>query len=51
MIEIRKAVPSDAERILDYCKAVGAESDNLTFGAEGVSITPEKKRIWRAFYM
>lgn len=41
MIEIRKALASDAEAILAYCKAVGAESDNLTFGAEGVSITIE----------
>ena len=48
MIEIRKAVPSKAERILDYCKAVGAESDNLTFGAEGVSITPEKEKAYLA---
>ena len=44
MIEIRKAVSSDAERILEYGKAVGAESDNLTFGAEGIRITPEKER-------
>ncbi len=44
MIEIRKAVASDAESILKYCKEVGAESDNLTFGAEGVSITLEEER-------
>ena len=44
MIEIRKAVPADAEKILEYCKAVGAESDNLTFGAEGVAITLERER-------
>lgn len=44
MVEIRKAVAADAESILEYCRAVGAESDNLTFGAEGVSITPEKER-------
>ena len=44
MVEIRKAVASDAENILKYCKVVGAESDNLTFGAEGVCITPEKER-------
>ena len=42
MIEIRKAVASDAENILKYCKTVGAESDNLTFGAEGVSVALEK---------
>ena len=44
MVEIRKAVAADAEKILNYCKVVGAESDNLTFGAEGVSITIEKER-------
>ena len=44
MIEIRKAAASDAEKILEYCKAVGAETDNLTFGAEGVSVSPEKER-------
>lgn len=44
MVEIRKAVASDAEQILQYCKMVGTESDNLTFGAEGVSITTEKER-------
>ena len=44
MVEIRKALASDAEAILAYCKAVGAESDNLTFGAEGVSITIEKEQ-------
>lgn len=46
MIKIRKAIASDAENILEYCKAVGAESDNLTFGAEGVSMTPEKERAY-----
>ena len=46
MIKIRKAIASDAENILEYCKAVGTESDNLTFGAEGISITPEKERAY-----
>ena len=41
MIEIRKATASDAENILEYCKIIGGESDNLTFGSEGVSITVE----------
>lgn len=43
-IEIRRAFAADAKSILKYCKAVGAESDNLTFGGEGVSITPEKEQ-------
>lgn len=44
MVKIRKAMPSDAENILEYCKKVGAETDNLTFGAEGVLITAEQER-------
>ena len=44
MAVIRKAAVSDAENILEYRKAVGAENDNLTFGAEGISLTVEKER-------
>lgn len=44
MLEIRKATPLDAENILEYCKCIGAETDNLTFGAEGISLTVEKER-------
>lgn len=46
MIEIRKAAASDAGRILEYCKAVGAESDNLTFGAEGIPMTLEQEQAY-----
>ena len=46
MLEIRKATASDAENILEYCKAVGSESDNLTFGAEGVAITVDGERAY-----
>ena len=35
----REAEPSDAGKFLEYCKIVGAESDNLTFGAEGLPFT------------
>ena len=44
MLEIRKAAAADAENILEYCKVVGGESDNLTFGSEGVSITVEREK-------
>lgn len=44
MIEIRKATAADAEKILEYCKTVGSESDNLTFGAEGVCVSVEAER-------
>lgn len=32
-IKIEKARPEDAEKILDYLKIIGKETDNLTFGA------------------
>ena len=32
----REAETSDAGKFLEYCKIVGAESDNLTFGEEGL---------------
>ena len=41
---IRKATPEDAEDILDFLAVIGGESDNLSFGSEGLSITPEKER-------
>ena len=44
MLEIREALPSDAEAILEYCKAVGGESDNLTFGSEGLPLTAQQER-------
>ena len=42
---IRKAKGEDAERILEYCKAIGAETENLTFGAEGIyNMTAEQEQ-------
>ncbi len=35
----REAEPSDAGKFLEYCKIVGSETDNLTFGAEGLPFT------------
>ena len=35
----REAEPSDAGKFLEYGKIVGSETDNLTFGAEGLSLT------------
>ena len=35
----REAEPSDAGKFLEYCKRVGSETDNLTFGPEGISLT------------
>ena len=38
-ITYREAEPSDAGKFLENCKIVGAETDNLTFGAEGLSLS------------
>lgn len=43
-MEIRRATASDAEQILEYCRQIGGETENLTFGPEGVSITVEQEQ-------
>lgn len=48
ILRIRRAVPDDAEALLAYLKMVGSESDNLLFGAEGVSFTLEQEREYLA---
>ena len=40
-IRIKKAEPSDAAMLLEYLKQVGGESDNLTFGPEGMPFSVE----------
>ncbi len=42
-ISIRKAKSTDAVNLLNYLKQVGSETDNLTFGKEGVSFSPEEE--------
>ncbi len=42
-VRIRKAKPQDAQSILDYLAIIGSESDNLTFGAEGLGYTLEEE--------
>ena len=45
MMEIRKATAEDAEKILEYCKIIGGETDNLTFGSEGIfNMTVEREQ-------
>ena len=41
MLEIRKVKISDAKDILEYFKIIGGETDNLSFGPEGIPITIE----------
>lgn len=43
-ITIEKASPADAEAILTYTKCIGGESQNLTFGPEGLPFTAEQER-------
>ncbi len=43
-VDIRPAVPDDAEAVLAYLCMVGGESDNLTFGPEGPGLTIEEER-------
>ena len=40
-IVIEKASPTDAELILEFLKLVGSETDNLTFGSEGMPFSIE----------
>ena len=42
-IVIKKASCEDAEAILEYLRQVGGETDNLTFGAEGLPCTAEEE--------
>lgn len=42
-IVIQQAAPEDAEAVLTYMKRIGSESDNLTFGAEGLGCSVEEE--------
>ncbi|WP_073997940.1 GNAT family N-acetyltransferase [Anaerococcus urinomassiliensis] len=41
---IREAIGYDAENILEYCKIVGGETDYMTYGSEGLSLSVEEER-------
>lgn len=43
MIEIRRASAKDAADILEYCKIIGGESDNLTYDNRGLPISVEEE--------
>ena len=45
-IEIRETMPEDADKLIAYLKKVGAETDNLTFGKEGLSVTVEQEKAY-----
>lgn len=40
---IEKAKPADAEAILEFTRIVGAETDNLSYGAEGIGFSTEQE--------
>lgn len=42
-IHYRTAAASDAAQLLDYLRAVGGETDNLTFGADDIPFTIEQE--------
>ena len=42
-IIIKRASPKDANEILEYLKQIGGETDNLTFGKEGIPFTYESE--------
>lgn len=44
-ITIRKAVRSDAPRMVQYVSVIGGESDNLTFGLNEFELTVEKEEL------
>ena len=45
-ITIERATCADAAEILRYLKQIGAETDNLTFGAEGLPFTSESEAAY-----
>ena len=52
-VTIKKATAEDAEKILEYCKVVGGETDNLTFGSEGVfnmTVEREQEYLVKAYH-
>ena len=42
-LKIEKAAPEDAAELLEYLQKIGAETDNLTCGAEGMPFTVEQE--------
>lgn len=47
-ITITKAIPEDAEELLELLKIIGGETDNLTFGSEGLPVSLEQEKDFLA---
>ena len=45
-IVIREATTEDAKALMEYTKTIGGESDNLTYGSEGMPITLEQEKAF-----
>ncbi len=45
-IRLEHAKTADASAVLDFLKVVGGESDNLTFGAEGLPFSVEEEAAY-----
>ena len=43
---IERARPEEAAALLDYLKIIGGETDNLSFGAEGVPLDVEAEKAY-----
>ncbi len=43
---IREATAKDAEAVIEFTKIIGSESDNLTYGSEGIPITLEQEKAF-----
>jgi ribosomal protein S18 acetylase RimI-like enzyme len=41
-IEIRRATKDDVENVIVFCKQVGSETDNLSYGSEGIGSNIER---------
>ena len=46
MFVIKRAQAEDAAALLDYLKIVGGETENLSFGAEGVPLDLETEQVY-----
>lgn len=46
MLEIIEGRPEDAKAVVDFTMQAGGETDNLTFGAEGLGVTPEQEETF-----
>ena len=40
---VERARPEDAAELLEFTKIIGAQSDNLTYGAEGIGASVEQE--------